>query len=157
VDSTGGRGTTFEILLPAVDDALDEPVTQAPVARRGGETILLVEDDIAVRTLVRTTLASSGYAVLEAGSGEEGIAVARAHREPLHLLLTDVVMPGMNGRELSARVTAEHPEARVMFMSGYTDDAIARHGVLEAGTDFLEKPFAPAAVAARVRAALDRA
>jgi two-component system cell cycle sensor histidine kinase/response regulator CckA len=157
VDTAEGRGTTFEILLPAVDDALDEPVTQAPVARRGGETILLVEDDIAVRTLVRTTLASSGYAVLEAGSGEEGIAVARAHRGTLHLLLTDVVMPGMNGRELAALVVAEHPEARVMFMSGYTDDAIARHGVLEVGTDFLEKPFAPAEVAARVRAALDRA
>jgi two-component system cell cycle sensor histidine kinase/response regulator CckA len=157
VDSTEGSGTTFEILLPAVDDALDEPMPRAPVHRRGGETILLVEDEIAVRNLVRTTLASSGYAVLDAGSGEEALAVARAHRGPLHLLLTDVVMPGMNGRELAARIAAEHPEARVMFMSGYTDDVIAHHGVLEAGTDFLEKPFAPATVAARVRAALDRA
>ncbi len=157
VDSTQGRGTTFEILLPAVEDALDELVPAAPVVRRGGETILLAEDDTAVRRLVRTTLASSGYVVLDAGSGEEALAVALAHRGPLHLLLTDVVMPGMNGRELAARVAAEHPEARVMFMSGYTDDAIAHHGVLESGIDFLEKPFAPAKIAGRVREALDRA
>ncbi|MEO8056359.1 MAG: ATP-binding protein [Acidobacteriota bacterium] len=156
VDSEEGRGTSFEILLPAVDEALEEPEKDAPVRRRGGETILLVEDEIAVRNLVRSALTTSGYAVLDAGSGEEAISAARAHGGPVHLLLTDVVMPGMNGRELAARVVVEHPETRVMFMSGYTDDVIARHGVLEAGTDFLEKPFAPSQVAARVRAALDR-
>ncbi len=156
-DSVVGSGTTFEILLPAVAESPDEPVPHPAMARRGGETVLVVEDEASVRKLVRTALEANGYAVLDAASGEEALDVARAHRGPVHLLLTDVVMPGMNGRELAGRITARYPEARVLFMSGYTDDAIGRHGVLEPGTDFLEKPFAPAQVAGRVRAALDRA
>ena len=161
VGSELGHGSTFEILLPAVagvPEGPEEPEEPAPVPRpMGGETILLVEDEEGVRKLVRSTLEASGYTILDAASGEEALDVFRAYQGPVHLLLTDVVMPGINGPELAKRIVGERPETRVLFISGYTDDALARNGALEPGTNLLEKPFSPADVANRVRAILDGA
>ncbi len=156
VESEPGRGSTFEILLPAVDAAPDEAEPPAAAPRPGGETILLVEDEPSVRRLTRMALESRGYNVLDAASGEAALELSREHGGPVDLLLTDVVMPGMNGRVLAARLVALRPGTRVLYMSGYTDDAIAGHGVLDPGTEFLQKPFTPADVARKVRAVLDR-
>ena len=159
VDSEPGRGTTFRIYLPRVD-------TTTPVADRasrpsnaagGTETVLLVEDEEGVRELARDILRSSGYTVLEARSGSEALLISERHQGPLDLLLTDVVMPRMSGRELAERLGPLRPELSVLYMSGYTDDAVIRHGVLGAGTAFLQKPFTPATLVQRVRETLDLA
>jgi two-component system, cell cycle sensor histidine kinase and response regulator CckA len=121
----------------------------------GTETILLVEDEAGVRKLSLTVLEKKGYVVLEAASGDMALQVARSQIGPIHLVLTDVVMPGMSGRELWDRLRVLRPDARVLFMSGYTDDAIARHGVLELGIAFLQKPFTPFGLAQKVRELLD--
>jgi len=158
VHSEPERGTTFEIYLPRTDEDADQiPQELASVEReRGSETILLVEDDDAVRNLVLRILTSSDYTVLEARNGEEAIQVCQQHEGPLHLLLTDVVLPGgMSGLQIAERLAPLHPEARVLYMSGYTDDAIGRHGVLEPGIAFLEKPFAPTTLVRKVRLVLD--
>jgi PAS domain S-box-containing protein len=154
------RGTTFKIYLPRTDeDAEAIPRELSSTEReRGSETILLVEDDDAVRNLVRRILTGSDYTVLEARNGEEAIQVCRQHEGPLHLLLTDVVLPGgMSGRQIAERLELLRPEARVLYMSGYTDDAIGRHGVLDPGIAFLEKPFAPTTLVHKVRRVLDEA
>ena len=160
VESVPGRGTTFRIWLPQVDEAATEEATTAflPPApcRTGTETILLVEDEEAVRSLMSEVLAGRGYLVLAASSGAEAVQVSRAHGGPIDLLLSDVVMPGMSGREVAVAITNERPGLRVLFASGYTADAIARHGVLEPGTDLIHKPFTPDALLARVRERLDR-
>ncbi len=127
----------------------------APVLPSGTETILLVEDEEGLRRLARMLLEVEGYAVLEAASGAEALDLARRHSGAIHLLLTDVIMPGMGGRRLATAVAAVHPETRVLFMSGYTDDAVLRHRVREPGVGFLPKPFAPEALARKVREALD--
>ncbi|HEY1190866.1 MAG TPA: PAS domain-containing protein, partial [Gemmata sp.] len=139
-----GRGTTFKVYLPAVASAAphEAPCAPAPLGR-GDETVLVTEDDAAVRGVIRLALRSHGYEVLEAGSGEEAVRVAAAHAGPIHLLVTDVVMPGMGGRELATRLTAARPGLSVLYLSGYTDDAVVRHGVLEARVHFLQKPFTP--------------
>ena len=159
VDSEAGRGTTFRIYLPraagaAVPSGLGERPAQSP---RGTETILLVEDEPGVRRLSRTILEAQGYSVLEAASGDEALKVARSHTGVIHLVATDVIMPGMSGRVLWDRLRVLRPDARVLFMSGYTDDAIARHGVLERGIAFLQKPFTPQRLAEKVREVLDAA
>jgi two-component system cell cycle sensor histidine kinase/response regulator CckA len=123
----------------------------------GIETILLVEDEAGVRRLSLTVLETQGYVVLEAPSGDVALQVARSETGPIHLVVTDVVMPGMNGRELWDRLKVLRPDSRVLFMSGYTDDAIARHGVLEPGIAFLQKPFTPFSLAQKVREVLDAA
>jgi two-component system cell cycle sensor histidine kinase/response regulator CckA len=150
------RGTCFKIYLPRVDDVVDTAeVRAAAMPSRGTETILLVEDEAALRTIARETLEAHGYRVYEASSAREAFEVARSSRTtPIQLLLTDVVMPGLNGRALAEALMAEHPGLKVIYMSGYTDDVIAHSGVLETGVILLEKPFSALALLGRVRQAL---
>ncbi len=157
VYSEVGRGTTFKIYLPEVDSSVpsagDAAATELP---RGTETVLLVEDAVAVRAVARQVLERQGYAVLEAPNGNAALAIAGAHDGPIHLLLTDVVMPGLSGRQLADQLTRLRPNTHVLYASGYTDDAVVRHGVLEAGIAYLQKPFTAASLARKVREALDR-
>jgi two-component system, cell cycle sensor histidine kinase and response regulator CckA len=152
-----GYGTTFKIYLPSVAEVIPRVKTQAKPApaATGRETILLVEDEKAVRTMTRLALQASGYTLLEAADGEEAIRVCEQHRGPIHLLVSDVVMPQMGGRQLAERLTALHTKMRVLFASGYTDDAVVRHGVLQAEVAFLQKPFSMDALQRKVRAVLD--
>jgi signal transduction histidine kinase/ActR/RegA family two-component response regulator len=157
VDSEPGQGTTFRVYLPRLD-AEPAPVDRSarPAAAAGGtETILLVEDEEGVRELARDILRASGYTVLEARNGPEALLLCERHQGPLDMLLTDVVMPRMSGRELAERLAPLRPDLSVLYMSGYTDDAVIRHGVLGAGTSFLQKPFTPAALVLHVRETLD--
>jgi len=148
-----GHGTTFKVYLPR-EDMVAEPVEKEDTplySSEGEETVLVVEDEPMVRDLVRAILSRQGYEVLEAGRGAEALEVSERHQGPIHLLITDVVMPGMTGPELARRLTAHRPATKVLFMSGYTDDAILHHGVLEPGTEFLEKPFTAGALGGKVR------
>ena len=158
VESAPGRGTTFEIYLPLVEEAAASgelhPALPAPTPG-GTETSLVVEDEMSVRKLAAEFLGSNGYRVLEAQDGAEALQVCEEHRAPIHLLLTDVVMPGMSGRELAVRLVGARPEMKVIYVSGYTDDAIVQHGVREEGTVFLQKPFSLDTLARTVREALD--
>jgi GAF domain-containing protein/ActR/RegA family two-component response regulator len=156
VQSAPGRGATFSIYLPRVEEVQDPPATQraAAGAPGGSETILLVEDEDEVRELAREILEMNGYTVLDAASGAEALRVCRQRQDPIHLLLTDVVMPGMSGPELARQAEALRPEAKVVYVSGYTDDALGRHGVLEPGIILLAKPFTPDSLLGAVRGAL---
>ena len=122
----------------------------------GTETILLVEDDEMVRKLVNKVLDNEGYRLLEAANGVAALSICAQYEEPIHLLLTDVVMPEMSGRELANRLAAVRPELKVLYMSGYTDDVIVHHGVLDEGTEFIQKPFTPDVLARKIREVLDR-
>jgi two-component system cell cycle sensor histidine kinase/response regulator CckA len=151
-----GRGTTFKIYLPRVDNAPDQiakPKESRTLA--GTETILLAEDDAILRPLARQLLEKLGYTVLEGEDAETALAAAAAHKGPIHLLVADVVMPGPSGRELARRLAEVRPETKVLYVSGYTDDAIVHHGMLEPGLNFLQKPFTPAVLARKVRDVLD--
>ncbi|HMD85380.1 MAG TPA: response regulator, partial [Terriglobia bacterium] len=152
-----GRGTTFKIYLPRVEEALEqaEPAMAQTVSCQGSETVLVVEDEAAVRVLVRRVLESNGYRVLEARHGAEALVICDEHKDPIHLLVTDVIMPEMSGKQLAERVSAQRPEVKILYISGYTDNAIVHHGLLEAGTNFLQKPFTPSAVVRMVRTVLD--
>ena len=151
-----GRGTTFRIYLPRVEDAAEPlgSVRSSPSASGGSETVLLVEDEESVRQLVRETLEAKGYTVLEAAHGEAALRIASAHHGSIDMLITDVVMPGMSGRDLAKHLCAAHPRTKVLFLSGYTEDAIVHEGVLEAGTAFLQKPFTLQMLSRKVREAL---
>ena len=157
VESQAGRGTTFTIHLPRVpEEAAPAPAAAAPATLlRGTETILLVEDDPELRALGIEVLQASGYTVLEAREGNEALLVMERHPGPLHLLVTDVVMPRMGGRALAERLASLRPELRVLFMSGYSEAAIAQHGVLDPGTAFMPKPFTPEGLTRKVREVLD--
>ncbi len=157
VYSEPGRGTTFKIYLPVArgEAAADDPEAPEPSRLTGSETILLVEDDDALRRLACRLLRRSGYTVLEARDAREGERVSREYRAGIDLLVTDVVLPGETGRELAARLAAVRPGLRVLFISGYTENAIAHHGVLDPDVDLLEKPFSPEALLRRVRRSLD--
>jgi CheY-like chemotaxis protein len=159
VESEPGRGTTFRIYLPRFDapTAAGDRGPRPAAAAGGTETILLVEDEEGVRELARDILRANGYTVLEARNGAEALLISERHQGPLDLLLTDVVMPRMSGRELAERLAPLRPDLSVLYMSGYTDDAVIRHGVLGAGTAFLQKPFTPAVLVQRVRETLDTA
>ena len=157
VYSEPGHGTTFKIYLPRCEEPLEDLVAPVPpkAPASGTESVLLVEDEPEVRRLVEKLLGLRGYRVLSAASPAEAIAMARRHEAPIELLLTDVIMPGMNGREL-ARILAEtRPRMRVLYMSGYTDAAISQQGILAPGTAFLSKPFTPDVLARKVREVLD--
>jgi CheY-like chemotaxis protein len=156
VYSEPGHGTTFKIYLPRVDDPpFAEEMAESALAAPGGwETVLVVEDDDSLRTLAREVLEAQGYTVIEAAQPTEALALIDVHPDPIHLLLTDVIMPQMNGRQLAERLRAARPDVRVLFMSGYTDGAIVHHGVLEAGTHFLQKPFTPDRLSRKVREVL---
>jgi PAS domain S-box-containing protein len=151
VQSEPGRGSTFTVYLPQVADAPDTLPVLERDTEKGTETILLVEDEPALRRLTKRILASAGYTVLDAGGGDEALAMLAAYDGPVHLLLTDVVMPGMNGRDLATRVVARRSGIRVLYASGYTDDAIFRHGVLDDGSRLISKPYAPGELRRKVR------
>ena len=156
LESELGKGTTFEIYLPRVDEPLTSMLTPSVESASGGrETVLLVEDDEQVRALCRAILRRNGYAVLMASNAGEAFLIAEQHAGPIHLLLTDVVMPRMSGRQLAERLASSRPEMKVLFMSGYTDDTVVRQGVFDAEMALLQKPITPDALARRVRAVLD--
>jgi PAS domain S-box-containing protein len=162
VDSAPGAGTTVRVFLPRVEGepAVEEPKRPAVPEQepaRGTETVLLVEDEEMVRRMTREVLEGAGYHVLEASSGFDALRVSSGHGGRLDLLLTDVVMPGMSGRELAERLAPVRPGMKVLYMSGHTDDAIFHHGVNQAGTGFLQKPFTPETLERRVRDLLGRA
>jgi two-component system, cell cycle sensor histidine kinase and response regulator CckA len=157
VYSEPGHGTTFKIYLPRVGEPAETlPSKRPPSTVRGTETILLVEDDHPVRDLAGTILTACGYTVLAADSAPAAVSKCEEHGGAIHLLLTDVVMPGSGGREVARLVMARKPGIRVLYMSGYTTNAIVHHGVLDVGTFFLQKPFTPASLAAKVREVLDQ-
>jgi two-component system, cell cycle sensor histidine kinase and response regulator CckA len=158
VYSEPGQGATFKIYLPRVDAPVESTAPPAPVERppRGSETVLLAEDEPAVRAIAQQALERQGYTVLAAPSGAEALALAAQHGATIHLLVTDVVMPGMSGRDLADRLTAQRPGIRVLYISGYTDNAIVRHGMLEPGLAYLQKPFRPDALVRKVREVLDQ-
>jgi hypothetical protein len=160
VESAPGLGSSFRILLPAAEGAAD--LRAAPAApeeadalEQGHETILFVEDETVVRHLVAEILESNGYSVLQAADGPSALELLRRHSDPVELLVTDVVMPGMSGPEVAKAVISMRPGTHVLYISGYTDQAIGHHGVLEPGIAFLQKPFSADELARKVRAILD--
>lgn len=157
VSSEPGNGTTINIFLPKVDAASTPNLQEESHASRPGgmETVLIVEDEDLVRSFCCRCLRSQGYTVLDARNGNEALLTVEQHTGPIDLILTDVVMPEMNGRQLSEQLRATHPDLKVLFMSGYTDDAVVRHGVLEAETDFIQKPFSQGSLGQKVRELLD--
>jgi two-component system, cell cycle sensor histidine kinase and response regulator CckA len=157
VDSRPGSGTTLRIFLPRVDEPLAPaaPPPDPSVVPCGSETVLLVEDEHVVRSLVRRVLVSQGYTVLEARSGEQALGLATGHEGPIDLLLTDVVMPGLSGRALAAELVIQRPQLRVLYVSGYTEDAVMLQGIRHEQVAFLQKPFGPATLARKVRETID--
>ena len=157
VDSEPGQGSTFRIYLPRLEEAIEPvgPSDAVVAAVPASETILLVEDEEPLREVVRKSLESKGYTVLEAKDGAEAIQLSEWHQGPIHLILTDVVMPGMSGRVLVQRLTPLRPEMKVLYMSGYADDAIIRHGVLDESVAFLQKPYRLDTLALKVRELLE--
>ena len=155
--SEPGKGTTFKVYLPRVTEVAESKTgaVQPPGAGKGSETILLVEDEEAVRELASRILSAKGYSVVVATSTQEAEQLATKHAGEIHLLLTDIIMPGTSGRELARRITERHPRTRVLYMSGYTDNVLAQGGVLETGLSFLQKPFTPGALVQKVRDVLD--
>jgi CheY-like chemotaxis protein len=157
VYSEVNRGTTFKVYLPRVEGRVAAEVgTLVPKAPTGSETILLAEDQDEVRGLARAALESHGYTVLEARHGKEALRLCEQHPGPIHLLITDLVMPQMGGRELVEQAGPRRPGLKVLYLSGYTDDAVLRHDLGEPGMMFLQKPFTPLSLARKVREALDR-
>src|SRR3990172_1789152 len=152
-----GQGTTFKVYLPRVEDVAGPLVTASSSVQppTGTETILLVEDASGLRKLARKILERYGYTILDAPNGDEALGICERHHGAIHLLLTDVVMPGMSGRALADRLALLHPATKVLYTSGYTDNAIVHRGVLSAGTAFLQKPYTPEALARKVREVLD--
>ncbi|MBI4458754.1 MAG: response regulator, partial [Acidobacteria bacterium] len=157
VYSEVGRGTTFKIYLPKLDVAVPAAKIDKvlPSALTGSETILVAEDEEMLRELAREFLASSGYTVLEAGNGEQAIEISGRHQGPIHLLMTDAVMPRMGGRELAQSLRSRRPDIKVLYVSGYTDDAIFRNGLLAPGTAFLQKPFTRETLLFKLREVLE--
>lgn len=155
--SEPGQGTTFKIYLPANEMAAHS-LAAAPArpAQGGHETILLVEDEAMVRSLVQSILQAEGYTVLEASHGSKALALAARHQGPIDLLLTDVVMPQMSGRELAEQLKTLRPQIKLLYMSGYTDDAVVRHGLLTAEVEYLSKPFSPNSLISKVREVLNK-
>jgi PAS domain S-box-containing protein len=157
VYSEPGQGTTFKVYLPRVEDGAKpaELPREAALLPRGSETILLVEDEAALRGVVSEMLESLGYTVLGATNGTEALAIAERREQPLHLLITDVVLPGIGGRELGELIAAARPGIKILYVSGYTDDAVVRYGVKAGEMSFLQKPFAAGMLARKVREVLD--
>ena len=150
-----GQGTSFHIYLPQVAGITEKHAPPITGATAGGtETVLLVEDEESVRQLVRDTLLAKGYEVVEAGNGEAGLAASAVHSGKIDLVITDVVMPGLGGREMVERISTTRPEAKVLYLSGYTEDTIVSEGSIESGTAFLQKPFTLQSLLRKVREVL---
>jgi two-component system, cell cycle sensor histidine kinase and response regulator CckA len=152
-----GKGTTFKVYLPQVDEAA-KPVMEGgaePTLVAGTEVILLVEDEDMVRELAHRLLGDMGYTVLEARNGEAALRQAESHRGPIHLLVTDMVMPGIGGHELAEKVTAARPDTKVLYVSGYTSDTVVRRWTMQGATAFLQKPYDPLTLTQKVREVLD--
>jgi len=159
VESTPGNGSIFRVYLPRTDK--EEDITVAvPKAEDadddGSGIVLLVEDDTMVRTLVRKVLETHGYTVLEAANGAVAMAISQTHEDPISLLLTDLMIPSMNGRELARRFMRMWPEGKVLFMSGYANDSPSQQNLVEEGGRFIQKPFSPGELAEAVREVLNR-
>jgi CheY-like chemotaxis protein len=156
VTSEAGGGASFEIYLPKSEEkqSADEGVGQTVEALGGSETILLVEDEEAVRNLGAQLLSSQGYRVLEASNGGEALLICEQYPNPIHLMLTDVVMPNMSGRQLAERLAPIKPDMKVIYMSGYTDDTVLQRGIPSSETAFLNKPFTPDSLMRKVRQVL---
>ncbi len=154
-----GRGTTVSLHIPSYTGSgpVEEKTVFAHAQKGGGETVLLVEDELTLLRMGRRMLETFGYRVLAAGGAEEAMALAAGHQGEIHLLLTDVLMPGMDGKELSKRLLASRPDMKCLFISGHTADTMARQGIIDMGTNFIQKPFKLHDFAAAVRAALDSA
>jgi PAS domain S-box-containing protein len=159
VDSEPGRGASFKVYLPEVDEPVEAPGPPAQVAppAGGGETVLLTEDDASIRGVATKVLTQKGYRVLSASDGQSALVMARTSPSEIRLLITDIVMPGITGPELAASLRAERPDLRVIYMSGYTSDTEVLRRILEDGVPFLQKPFTPGALALKVREVLDAA
>ena len=156
VYSEVGKGTTFRIYLPQFEEPAPPPPIDAPqTLPRGTETVLLVEDERAMRELTRECLESRGFVVLEARDGKMALQVAEHHSGPIHLLLTDLILPGMSGRDLAAKILPSRSDTKLLYMSGYTHDLVTQHGVLEAGTALIEKPFSVESLLRKIRDTLD--
>ncbi len=157
IESEVGKGSTFRIYLPqaGTKTAVAKPSSEADPSSAGSETILVVEDEDALRDLARRFLESSGYNVLVAGAGPEALEIMQRHSGSIHLVVCDAVLPGINGRELAVQLRAAHPESKVLFVSGYTDDALLLHGIAGDGTPFLQKPFTSDALLRKVRQVLN--
>jgi|CXWL01.1.fsa_nt_gi PAS domain S-box-containing protein len=156
VYSEPGRGSSFKVYLPAVSEALSvSPTEEQPSGLHGTETILLVEDEDAVRRLALRSLTMYGYRVLSATDGQDGLRIAASHIGSLDMILTDVVMPNLSGPDLVRALTKDFPAIKVVFMSGYTDDAVVRHGLIEADMAFIQKPYTPIGLVQKVRSVLD--
>jgi CheY-like chemotaxis protein len=153
--SEAGRGTTFTILLAAVEHQAAAAGTAPPPTAEIGETILLVEDEEPVRKLAQRVLERAGYSVVTAADAQSAVALANRHPGQINLLVADMMLPGLSGRELAAQLTIHRPAIKVIYISGTTDDAIARHRVLAPGTEFLQKPFALGQLLQKVRKVLD--
>jgi CheY-like chemotaxis protein len=151
-----GRGTSVKVYLPRIDQPVSvDPESSRKKLKRGSETILLVEDDEMVRTLVRETLQREGYKILDAPGPLEAKRIAEQFRPPIQLMITDVVMPKVSGRELAEQLSRKRPDMKVLYMSGYTDNAVLNSGILEKEVAFLQKPFTPAALTEKVREVLE--
>jgi len=151
-----GQGTVFKVYLPTVSEgpAAREPAKTETDSALGLETILVVEDEEGVRSLIRLTLESAGYKVLETEDAESALATCASYDGPIHLLLTDVVMPQMSGPVVAEKITALRPDIKVLYMSGYTDDAVVHNGVLSQDMPFIQKPFSPVVLRKKIREVL---
>jgi len=158
VYSERGQGTTFKIYLPRVDEPLEELKERLVKEEfpQGKETVLVVEDEEAVRQLAVRILKRQGYTVLDTPDGDSALVICEERKEPIHLILTDVIMPGMSGRQLVDRCSQVRQDFKVLYMSGYTDNAIVQHGVLVEGINYIQKPFTVDALARKVREVLDK-